>query len=133
MAKAKTITQEQFDQVNKDYFMAYLMNDEQFPEEYIKARMADFDETYDFGNNKPSRWAKQLTGYSKNNILLEAWNSYIAMEEAMGEQVWGLTASESLGERTRFDIVKGFHAYLGGWIEGAEEALEDETNQEEVI
>ena len=132
MKKARTITQEQLKQVNDDYIAEFFKNNEEYPKEYIETRKDDFFNTYDFGNNEPSRWAKQLTGYSKNNILLEAWNQYIAMEEAMGEQVWGLTASDSIGERTRMDIVKGFHAYLGGWIEGAEESIAEMEQPQEV-
>jgi len=133
MAKPKTITQEQLDQVNQDYFIAFVANNEEFPEEYIKARTNDFLEDYGF-DAQPSRWAKQISGWTKNNLLLDAWNQYIAFEEAMGEQVWGMTASDTIGEVTRLDLLKRFVPYLQGYVEGIEECLSnDETVSNETV
>ena len=91
----------------------------------VDERMSKYWETHDT-ERKPSRYAKQVTGWAKNNILLDIWDGWVSMEEAMGEQVFGLPVGETIGTMTRFEQVQAFHAYLGGYLESVEESLSKE-------
>lgn len=87
--------------------------------EYTNAAHEQLLETHDF-NAKPSRSTKYLTSYSKNKILLEVWDQFIAHEEAYAEQVCGVYASDWFGEMRRIDVVKRFADYLEGYLEGSD-------------
>jgi hypothetical protein len=84
--------------------------------EHLDATMQKLVESHDFNSN-PSRSAKYVTSYSKNKILLDIWNQFVAYEEAIAEQVFGVNAPEYFGEMESFDMVNIFSDYLKGYLE----------------
>ena len=88
--------------------------------EYTRIAHDQMLNTHDF-EAKPSRSAKYITSYSKNKILLDVWDQFIASDEAYAEQVCGIYASDWFGEMRRIDIVKNFAAYLEGYLESFDE------------
>jgi len=87
--------------------------------EYMKVAHEQMLDTHDF-EAKASRSAKYLTSYSKNKILLEVWDQFIAHEEAYAEQICGIYASDWFGGIRGIDVVKRFADYLEGYLEGYE-------------
>jgi hypothetical protein len=81
-------------------------------------------ETYDF-DLEPSLSAKRITSYSKNKILLDVWNQFIAHEEAYAEQVLGVFAVDYFGHMRRIDVVKNFASYLEGYLESYDEPCDE--------
>ena len=83
---------------------------------YIAERSDQFLEFWDF-NSEPSRQAKVIGAWSRENILLEAWNQFLAFNEAESEFVFGMNAANGvLADATRLELVEMFHAYLEGWL-----------------
>ena len=82
-------------------------------------------------NTNPKRYTKQVTGWAKNNLLLDCWNQWLAYMEAI-EKGFDPTAKgyESLGDMTRIEQVENFHAYLGGYLEGLRLAIEEDEGDE---
>jgi hypothetical protein len=89
-------------------------------DEYIQESHKEFLDTHDF-NIEASRSAKLCTSYSKKEILLEAWDQFIACEEAFAEQGFGMHAYEYFGEMRRIDLVKNFVVYLEGYVSSFDE------------
>lgn len=117
MANYHTITKQQA------YENQYKAKKAQFEgnlKQYIDEVNDEFNEQWSF-TDEPSHYAKTITAWSKKHILLECWNQFVAWEEGFSEYAFGRNAGESLGQRTRIEIVRNFHDYLGGYLEGLEE------------
>lgn len=113
MAKPKTITEKQLQSNAKQWAVACECNDEQ---RYIQFKT---DKMFSKGSLKleASRYAKQITGWTKNELLLYSWSKFIALEEAKGEQIFGQTVGQHLGQMTRLEILEMFVPYLQDYIE----------------
>lgn len=113
MAKRKptTVTQKQLESNAKQWAVACECNDEK---RYIEFKMQKMFEKANW--SEPSRAAKQVSGWTKNNMLLESWNMYIAVEEARGEQIFGEKAFQHLGEMTRIELLEEYSKFLQVYI-----------------
>jgi hypothetical protein len=122
-SKLHTITEEQQNII----FLQDYQNDHDMV--IFNQRQEEFLKTWDFNSN-PSKYAKQVTGWAKKNILLDIWYQWVAYEEANGERVFGLPVSETLANMTRIDQVTAFADYLKSYLESVNKKLEEEETKE---
>jgi len=87
-------------------------------------------ENHDWNSN-PRRYTKQITGWAKNNILLSCWNEFLAYNEAVHKGFYpGDKGHEGFCCMSRLELVEHFHSYLGGWLDGARETIEEDQEDE---
>ena len=104
------------------------------PETQESITIDQFIDEHDYGT-KPLHMTKSVTGWTKNNLLLDAWNQWLAWEEKAAEKVGPYAEGQgwrSLGEYRRYEQLLAFKAYFDGYCEGMEKSLEEERKQNAV-
>ena len=137
MENQNQMTQQEMEKHVKDLFSEENMN--RMHEEWKK----EFDEAHDQfldqhdWNTNPSHIAKCVTGWTKKNMLLEAWNQWLACEEAQAEFMGWEDKGRGwnyLGEMRRFEQLEGFSHYLVGYAKAlADNAREDLAKKNETV
>lgn len=96
-------------------------------------KMEQFWSQHDF-NRKPSRMAKSVNAWTRENLLLDAWNQFLSCEEAqvefLGIQPEG-NGWRELGEVPRYRVLEMFAHYLMGYSESISNLVKDSETKPE--
>lgn len=92
------------------------------------------EETYDNLYEGDCSWMKEpvqhytkcVTGWTKKNILLDAWGQYLREQEELSTRL-GYKPHDLIGDLPRYKQAQGFAHWFVGWIDAFADSIENDT------
>lgn len=104
---------------------------EQDMKEYDEMNSA-FMKQHDF-SNKPDRQTRSITSWTRENILLDGWNTFIEFEAKQAEFAgWEEKGKgfRTFNERRRCDVALGFAHWFLGYMKESVKQIDEEVKND---